>query len=194
MSDLKPVIVIEDDPLAQNALEAAVAHHMGDKRAEICSAEGLPTDVNERAVLALGEAATDFAEVSRLSKPVRVGAVLDLILRLEKKQRAQSSAEHIHLGAWILDPVHNLLNSAKGDLEPVRLTEKEADILVLLHNNTEQSVSRDDMLQKVWGFVDGVETHTLETHIYRLRQKIEADPAAPQILITTDAGYTLKVD
>ena len=63
---------------------------------------------------------------------------------------------------------------------------------MVLHENTNQSVSRDTLLKAVWGYVDGVETHTLETHIYRLRQKIEENPASPVFLLTTDDGYRFQ--
>lgn len=65
-------------------------------------------------------------------------------------------------------------------------------MLRILHEHTDRSVSREVLLDRVWGYVDGVETHTLETHIYRLRQKIEDDPAMPRILLTTEAGYQLN--
>ena len=52
-------------------------------------------------------------------------------------------------------------------------------------------VSRETLLQEVWGYNSGVTTHTLETHIYRLRQKVEKDAASPQILVTEAGGYKL---
>ena len=73
----------------------------------------------------------------------------------------------------------------------VRLTEKEISILRYLYSAGQRPVSREKLLQEVWGYKSGVTTHTLETHICRLRQKIEKDAAAPSILVTETGGYKL---
>jgi len=73
----------------------------------------------------------------------------------------------------------------------VRLTEKETAILRYLYRAGQRPVSRETLLQEVWGYNSGVTTHTLETHIYRLRQKVEKDAASPAILVTEAGGYTL---
>ena len=73
----------------------------------------------------------------------------------------------------------------------VRLTEKETAILRFLYRAGQMPVSRETLLQEVWGYNSGVTTHTLETHIYRLRQKIEKDAANPEILVTEAGGYKL---
>ena len=73
--------------------------------------------------------------------------------------------------------------------ETVRLTEKETAILVYLKSAGDKPVTREELLHHVWSYVRDVETHTLETHIYRLRQKIEDDPSTPKILITQEDGY-----
>lgn len=74
----------------------------------------------------------------------------------------------------------------------VRLTEKETNILKYLYRAGEKPVSRKDLLNDVWGYNAGVTTHTLETHIYRLRQKIEATPTDARILLTAPDGYRLN--
>jgi DNA-binding response OmpR family regulator len=73
----------------------------------------------------------------------------------------------------------------------VRLTEKETSILKFLYRASEKMVTRETLLTEVWGYNTGVTTHTLETHIYRLRQKIEKDPARAELLITETGGYKL---
>jgi DNA-binding response OmpR family regulator len=73
----------------------------------------------------------------------------------------------------------------------VRLTEKETSILRYLYRAGQRPVSREILLQEVWGYNSGVTTHTLETHIYRLRQKVEQDAANPAILVTETGGYKL---
>src|SRR4029078_457354 len=73
----------------------------------------------------------------------------------------------------------------------MRLTQKETAILRYLYRAGQRPVSRETLLQEVWGYNSGLTTHTLETHIYRLRQKIEKDAAAPAILVTEAGGYKL---
>ena len=71
----------------------------------------------------------------------------------------------------------------------MRLTEKETNILKYLLRAGEAVVGREELLAEVWGYNSGVTTHTLETHIYRLRQKIEEDPSRATILVTDAGGY-----
>jgi DNA-binding response OmpR family regulator len=73
----------------------------------------------------------------------------------------------------------------------IRLTEKEAAILKFLYRAGARAVARQVLLNEVWGYNAGVSTHTLETHIYRLRQKIEPDPTNVRLLITEGGGYRL---
>ena len=79
------------------------------------------------------------------------------------------------------------------DDKKVRLTEKETNILKFLHRSAEGVVPRDVLLHEVWGYNAGVTTHTLETHIYRLRQKIESDPSNARLLVTESGGYRLMI-
>ena len=73
----------------------------------------------------------------------------------------------------------------------VRLTEKETNILKFLYRAQSNVVARDVLLHEVWGYNAGVTTHTLETHIYRLRQKIEPEPSNARLLVTESGGYRL---
>jgi DNA-binding response OmpR family regulator len=82
-----------------------------------------------------------------------------------------------------------MLVNEKG--QKVRLTEKETAILKYLYRAGQKVVNRDTLLHEVWGYNSGVTTHTLETHIYRLRQKIEKEPARAELLITEGGGYKL---
>ena len=79
------------------------------------------------------------------------------------------------------------------DNNEIRLTEKETDILQFLYHTTEDVVPRDVLLQEVWGYNSSVTTHTLETHIYRLRQKIERNPSVAELLVTESGGYRLEI-
>ena len=86
-------------------------------------------------------------------------------------------------------PAAKLLLDKKGG--KIRLTEKETSILKYLYRAGEKVISREVLLHEVWGYNAGVTTHTLETHIYRLRQKIERDPSRAELLITEAGGYKL---
>ena len=74
-----------------------------------------------------------------------------------------------------------------------KLTEKEVAILKYLYKNKERLVSKNELLQEVWGYAPDVSTHTIETHIYRLRQKVEKDNHDAQLILTAEGGYQLKM-
>ena len=73
-----------------------------------------------------------------------------------------------------------------------KLTEKEVSIIKYLYKNKDKIVAKQDLMQEVWGYVADVATHTVETHIYRLRQKVEQDDPSAQLILTSDGGYQLK--
>jgi DNA-binding response OmpR family regulator len=86
--------------------------------------------------------------------------------------------------------------AAKFLLEParnrkIRLTDKESNILKFLYRVAGRPVPRQVLLNEVWGYSSAVTTHTLETHVYRLRRKIEPDPARTRLLHTAAGGYRL---
>lgn len=135
-------------------------------------------------ILGLEAGANDY-----ITKPFRSGVLLAR-LRAQLRQHAQSEDAVFTIGPYTFQPSAKLLTEdASG--KKIRLTEKETSILKYLYRHTQQPVSRDTLLGEVWGYNTGVTTHTLETHIYRLRQKIEADPAQACILVTDPGGYRL---
>jgi DNA-binding response OmpR family regulator len=79
------------------------------------------------------------------------------------------------------------------DNKEIRLTEKETAILSFLYNTIEEIVPRDILLHEVWGYNNTITTHTLETHIYRLRQKIERNPSKAELLVSESGGYRLEI-
>lgn len=119
-----------------------------------------------------------------LVKPVRLA---HLTAALEKAALRAKSARRLKIGPWCLETGTGQLTGQGG---AQKLTGKEAEILIHLFDH-QGGVSREALLENVWGYGSGISTHTLETHIYRLRQKIEADPSAPQFLLTEDGGYRL---
>ena len=84
-----------------------------------------------------------------------------------------------------------ILNLRNNDV--VKLTEKEVAIIKYLHKNKDKLISKNELLQEVWGYSPDVSTHTIETHIYRLRQKVEQDNPDAQLILTVEGGYQLKV-
>ncbi len=120
--------------------------------------------------------------------PVRLGRVLDQILVYNQRILHENIQTQISFADGTLDVTHGIFFTDK-DHKQTQLTEKEAEILTYLHTQKGKTVSRKDLLSAVWNYAEGVETHTLETHIYRLRQKIEKDTSNPQILITDGDGY-----
>ncbi|WP_346344087.1 response regulator transcription factor [Magnetospirillum sulfuroxidans] len=118
-----------------------------------------------------------------LTKPVRMGSLLTAI-----GQALTEASPPLRIGPWRFDPAARLLAKEDGT---VRLTDKE--VAILSHLLTAGGVvRRDDLLAQIWGYSPEITTHTLETHIYRLRQKIEADPAQARLLLTEIGGYRLN--
>jgi DNA-binding response OmpR family regulator len=135
------------------------------------------------AVLGLESGANDY-----ISKPFRF-AVLLARIRAHLRQHESSDEAMFQIGEYTFRPSSKHLVNAKGN--KLRLTEKETAILKFLYRAGQQVVTRDVLLREVWGYNANVTTHTLETHIYRLRQKIEQDPANAKLLVTEAGGYKL---
>jgi DNA-binding response OmpR family regulator len=123
-----------------------------------------------------------------VAKPFRIN---ELFARLRAQLRSFETSEDatFKIGPYQFRPAQRQLLDTQG--RRIRLTDKEAAILKFLYRAESKSVSRQQLLGEVWGYNAGVTTHTLETHIYRLRQKIEPDPAAARLLVTDGGGYRL---
>jgi DNA-binding response OmpR family regulator len=134
-------------------------------------------------ILGLDAGANDY-----VTKPFKF-AVLLARIRAQLRQHEQSEDAIFAIGGYTFKPASKLLIDEKGS--KIRLTEKEASILKYLYRAGEKVVTREILLHEVWGYNAGVTTHTLETHIYRLRQKIEKDPSNAELLVTETGGYKL---
>ncbi len=130
-------------------------------------------------------------DVSAFTPPMRIGAVVDRIHALVHQRVKKMNERDLKIGAYTLDKARSQLKMGDAG-KVINLTDKERDILETLYLAGDAGVDKQSLLSSVWGFVEGLETHTLETHIYRLRQKIEADPVNPEVILTTDAGYALN--
>jgi DNA-binding response OmpR family regulator len=134
-------------------------------------------------ILGLESGANDY-----VAKPFRFSVLLARI-RAHLRQHEHSEAAVFKIGPYTFRPSLKLL---VRDDRKVRLTEMEASILKYLYRAGKRAVDRDILLREVWGYSPGATTHTVETHIYRLRQKIERDPSRAEILVTEETGYRLR--
>ena len=134
-------------------------------------------------VMGLEAGANDY-----VTKPFRF-AVLLARMRAHLRSHESSDDASFRIGPYTFQPGAKQLLTDKGG--KLRLTEKETAILRFLYRAGQTVVGRDVLLKEVWGYNAAVTTHTLETHIYRLRQKIESDPARAMLLVTEAGGYRL---
>jgi DNA-binding response OmpR family regulator len=141
-------------------------------------------DTDSDTILGLDSGANDY-----ITKPFRMGVLLAR-LRAQLRQHEQSEDAVFSIGPYSFRPSTKLLVDA-ANKKKIRLTEKETAILKYLYRAGARTIGRDTLLGEVWGYNAGVTTHTLETHVYRLRQKIERDPSQAEILVTEPGGYRL---
>jgi DNA-binding response OmpR family regulator len=145
------------------------------------------SDEEADVVRGLNSGANDY-----IAKPFRLG---ELLARLRAQLRTFENSEDavFSIGPYTFRPSVKLLQEPTRNRR-IRLTEKESAILKFLYRAGTKPVARQVLLNEVWGYNAAVTTHTLETHIYRLRQKIEPDPSNARLLVTEDGGYRLDPD
>ena len=161
--------------------EAVKLLRKGGFKAPIIMLTGHDTDSDT--ILGLEAGANDY-----VTKPFRF-AVLLARIRAQLRQHESSEDATFTVGPYSFKPGQKLLTMENG--QKIRLTEKEAAIIRYLYRADQKVVTRDVLLEEVWGYNSGVTTHTLETHVYRLRQKIERDPSNAEILVTENGGYKI---
>ena len=135
-------------------------------------------------ILGLDAGANDY-----VIKPFRFSVLLAR-LRAQFRQHEQSEDAVFTIGPYTFRPSAKVLIHGQSK-KKVRLTEKETSILKYLYRSGAKVVGRETLLREVWGYNANVTTHTLETHVYRLRQKIETDPSKAELLVTEPGGYRL---
>jgi len=142
-------------------------------------------------ILGLNSGANDY-----VTKPFRFGVLLAR-LRAHLRTFEQSEDAVFNIGPYSFKPAAKKLTPPESpDGKPVRdirLTEKETNILKYLYRAGGKAVAREELLEEVWGYNSGVTTHTLETHVYRLRQKIELVKGEATLLLTQPGGYSLAM-
>ncbi len=122
-------------------------------------------------------------------KPFRTN---ELLARLQAQLRLfdTSEAAVFTIGPYTFRPAAKMLVGT-GTKQRIRLTGKEVDILKFFYRHGNRVVSRQVLMDEVWGYKAGVNSHTLETHIYRLRQKMASNPTNCRLLMSAPGGYQL---
>ena len=132
---------------------------------------------------------SDYADVV-IKKPFALSGFLQALQNKTLLPKVRRK-ECLNFKEYSLYPVKKEIVSSKSG-KTTKLTEKEVDILKYLYQNLPAAASKEDLLENVWEYSAGVTTHTIETHIYRLRQKVEQDGGS-QLILTENSGYRLNV-
>lgn len=136
-----------------------------------------------------GEA--DFEVSNVVFKPFVLANFLNL-LKSSINIYENSEDGYLNFNQYELRPSKKEILNQRNN-EVIKLTEKEVAIIKYLYKAQDRIVSKNDLLQEVWGYNPDATTHTIETHIYRLRQKVEQEDLSAQIIITSEGGYQLKI-
>ena len=125
------------------------------------------------------------------SKPFHLSALID-DLRGCINRFENSSDGFLRFNCYELRPISKeIINLNNGKI--IKLTEKEVAVIKYLYKTKDHIVSKNELLQEVWGYSPEVSTHTIETHIYRLRQKVEQGDEESLLILTEEGGYKLKI-
>ncbi|MEM1086569.1 MAG: response regulator transcription factor [Pseudomonadota bacterium] len=176
------IILLDVDMPDMDGREACKLMRSKDVSVPIVMLTGQDSDAET--ILGLDSGANDY-----VTKPFKF-AVLLARVRAHLRSFEQSEDATFDIGPYTFRPSQKLLLTE--DEQKIRLTEKETNILKYLYRAGGKAVARDELLAEVWGYNANVTTHTLETHIYRLRQKIEPDPSVARVLMTEAGGYRLS--
>lgn len=155
-------------------------------------AENLRQEHHKAPILLLEKAdsSADFDPDAVIYKPFSLNVFLNLLRSCINKFE-NSSGGYLRFNNYELHPAAKEIVNLRNN-ETVKLTEKEVAVIKYLYKAKDKTVSKTDLLRDVWDYNAEVTTHTIETHIYRLRQKVEHDNAEAQLIMTEDGGYKLK--
>ena len=176
------LVLLDVDMPDMDGREACKIMRQKGVRAPVIMLTGQDGDADT--ILGLESGANDY-----VTKPFKFSVLLARV-RAHLRSFEQSEDATFKVGPYEFRPAMKLL--VTDDDKKIRLTEKETNILKYLYRAGGKPVARDELLAEVWGYNAAVTTHTLETHIYRLRQKVEPDPAHARLLLTDAGGYRLQ--
>ena len=184
------LIVLDVDLPDMLGTEACELMRKAGVAAPIVMLTGNDGEMNE--ILGLNSGANDY-----VTKPFRFSVLLAR-LRAHLRSFEQSEEAIFQIGPYAFKPAFKRLTPPQEEgarpVRDIRLTEKETNILKYLYRAGGKPVAREELLEEVWGYNSGVTTHTLETHVYRLRQKIEPEKGVATLLMTEPGGYRLALD
>lgn len=188
MKSLNVILECPDDAIGRQAaacllIEQGVALCGGE-----ISAHGIEVSV-EKDIVRVG--------ARKFTYPMRIGAVMEAVIAQVDQAGSGISVQFLDLrfrfsGYEFIGVEAVCVREEDG--ERVKLTDRERDVLAYLYMARDHRVSREELLEQIWGYSAEAETHTIETHIYRLRQKIEDDPSLPKIVVTQDDRYCLVME
>ncbi|MFN4024358.1 MAG: response regulator transcription factor [Hyphomonas sp.] len=181
-SERVDLVILDVDMPGLNGREVAARMRAANIRVPIIMLTGRSGEADTVAGLEAG--ANDY-----VAKPFSF-AVLLARARSQLRSFEQTEDATFEIGPYEFRPSMKVLRTKEG--RRIRLTEKETEILKYLYRAGGKPVARETLLSEVWGYNAAVTTHTLETHIYRLRQKVEPDPSNAQLLLTETGGYRLR--
>jgi DNA-binding response OmpR family regulator len=175
------LVILDVDLPDMDGREACRLLRKAGVAAPILMLTGATADADQ--VLGLEAGANDY-----VAKPFKFEVLLARV-RAHLRSHEASEDATFQIGPYEFRPAMKLL--VTPDDKKIRLTEKETNILKYLYRSGSKAVGREELLHEVWGYNSGVTTHTLETHVYRLRQKIEPDPSNARLVVTESGGYRL---
>ena len=126
-----------------------------------------------------------------LPKPLKLMHLLDII-RSANNKLSNSSDGYLYFNNYELHPNSKEIIDLT-DNSIVKLTEREVDIIKYLYKQTNEYISKTDLQTNVWQYNKEVTTHTIETHIYRLRQKVEKNDGR-KLIVISNGKYKLNMD
>ena len=182
-ASIHEIIILDAALPDMNGLDVCKLMRRAGINAPVIMLTGADTEADT--VLGLDWGANDY-----VTKPFKMGLLLARI-HAQLRQYDRSEGAILTIGPYTFRPAAKIIIDTENGDRKIRLTEKETAILKYLFRAGETVIGRDVLLNEVWGYDSGVTTHTLETHVYRLRQKIERDPSNAEILITEPGGYRL---
>lgn len=189
-----PIRIIAGDPAESLAFADVLTGHAGSLAlaqpnerpiAALVTPGGDAAQAEALPAVVLGPRTGMPADAVTLAVPARLADVLEALETLATRMAGLSGPRSYR--DWMLDPARLVVQ--QGDTRMISLTDTEARLLACLFDAQGAEVTREELLQRVWGYRPGLDTHTLETHIYRLRRKIESDPGLPRVIVTTRDGY-----
>ena len=133
----------------------------------------------------------NLGKIYLLDKPFKLITLLDYLDNINKTKVTHNSNKYL-MDHIIFSASKKTISNLETDCTE-HLTEKENNLLIYFYDNKNEEILKKDLLIKIWGFSEKINTHTLETHIYRLKQKLhKIDKNLSISLINKNGFYYLK--